>query len=105
MRFDIHHVWIGNEFVNTHASALKIYQTLRHDKTAEATIRAELSSLTLTIATDRNASFELTSSTVNGKSFSGNRSMTNQERMDMLFIVVSMYDRAGAISRQSFPRM
>ena len=101
--FDIRKTWNVNEHVNTHNQAVRIYNTLKSDSAAEAAIRAELSSLTLKMALDQNASFELTSSTINGKSYSGSRTMSNQERMDLLYLIVAMYDRAGAISNQSIP--
>lgn len=57
-----------------------------------AAIRAEFTDLALSLATDPDSAFELTSSTVNGQTFSGKRTMTNQDRLDLLSQVVWSYD-------------
>ena len=68
--------------------ARTIYLTLRDDAPAIALMLAEAKSLALSLATDPNTAFELTSSTVNGQTFSGTRSMTNKDRLAMLRLVL-----------------
>jgi hypothetical protein len=68
--------------------ARTIYLTLRDDAPAIALMIAEAKSLALSLATDPNTAFELTSSTVNGQTFSGTRSMSNKDRLAMLRLVL-----------------
>ena len=84
-------------------SARAIYSALASDSVAEAKIRAERSALALSLAEDPEKSFELTSATVNGQTFSGTRTMTNFDRLNMLGLIVAMYDNNGAISSRSKP--
>ena len=84
--------------------ARNIYLAVRNDSTATAEIRTAHSELATAMATDRDASFDLTSSTVNGQSFAGVRNMTNAQRFNMLSLVVSMLDEAEAVSNESFPK-
>lgn len=71
--------------------ARTIYLALRDDATSQAKIQQELSTLALAIATDPNASMKITSATVNGQTFSGQQTMTQAERMQMLSMVVKMF--------------
>ena len=71
--------------------ARTIYLALRDDATAQAKIQQELSTLALAIVTDPNASMKITSATVNGQTFSGQQTMTQAERMQMLSMVVKMF--------------
>ena len=68
--------------------ARTIYLTLCEDASAIAQLRAESKSLALALATDPNTAFELTSSTVNGQTFSGTRSMSNKDRLAMLRLIL-----------------
>ena len=68
--------------------ARTIYLTLRDDASAIAQLRAEAKSLALSLPTDPNTTFQLTSSTVNGQTFSGTRSMSNEDRLAMLRLVL-----------------
>ena len=61
-----------------------LYTTLKDDASAVATIRAELSSLALNVATDPGFGVAITSGTVNGQSFAGASIQTNAERLDVL---------------------
>ena len=72
--------------------ARSIYQTIACDASAIAVIRAEAKSLALSLATNPDSAFELTSSTVNGQTFSGRRTMTNAERMSLLRMIVNQAD-------------
>tara|TARA_R110001599_G_scaffold297147_1_gene501374 strand:+ start:149 stop:409 length:261 start_codon:yes stop_codon:yes gene_type:complete len=83
--------------------AQTIYATLATNKAAEAEIRAEAISLARSIATDANKSFELTSSTVNGQTFSGTRTMSNLDRLQLLGLIVNMYDAGGVLSKNVTP--
>lgn len=74
------------------ADARTIYLALKDNATAEAAIRAELATLALSIATDPNASMTITSSTVNGQSFTASASITQRQRMQMLSLIVKMFD-------------
>lgn len=83
--------------------AQTIYATLATNKAAEAEIRAEAISLARSIATDANKSFELTSSTVNGQTFSGTRTMSNLDRLQLLGLIVNMYNAGGVLSKNVTP--
>ena len=83
--------------------AQTIYATLATNKAAEAEIRAEAISLARSIAVDSNKSFELTSSTVNGQTFSGTRTMSNMQRLQLLGLIVNMYDAGGVLSKNTTP--
>ena len=72
--------------------ARTIYLTLCEDASAIAQLRAEAKSLALALATDPNTAFELTSSTVNGQTFSGTRSMSNKDRLSMIRLVLRQVD-------------
>jgi hypothetical protein len=85
--------------VSTAVTARKIYRATKDSPAAVAQIRAEFSALALSLATNPDAAFELTSSTVNGQTFSGKRTMTNQERLDLLSQVVWSYDNCQQLPR------
>jgi hypothetical protein len=72
--------------------ARSIYQTICSNQAAIADIKAEAASLALSLATDPDASFELTSSTVNGQTFSGRRTMSNGDRLTMLRLILKQVD-------------
>ena len=72
--------------------ARTIYLTVKDDALAVAAIRAEAASLALSLATSPDAAFELTSSTVNGQTFSGRRTMSNTERLALLRYVINQID-------------
>lgn len=79
------------------ATAREIYLVAKDDATLEANVRSEHSSLASLLVTDGETAFELTSSTVNGQSFSGTRSMTKLQRLRMLGAVVKMLDSEVAV--------
>ena len=84
-------------------TARDIYLALCCDQNAEAEIREEKKNLALAIATDPNKSFELTSSTVNGQSMAGTRTMTNHDRLKMLTLVCKMFDAGYPVSSKAKP--
>lgn len=87
--------------VDINQTASAIYLALKNGTDpngAAALIKSEMSSLALTLATDPNSAFELTSSTVNGQTFTGRRTMTNAERLQLLRAVDWMFtNNCGAI--------
>jgi len=87
--------------VNVSATARKIYRATCNSPSAAAQIRAEYAALALSIATDPDAAFELTSSTVNGQTFSGKRTTTNDERLALLSEIVWSYDNCQALPRST----
>jgi len=72
--------------------ARSIYQTICDNPAAIASVKAEAGALALSLATDPDASFELTSSTVNGQTFSGRRTMSNGDRLTMLRLILKQVD-------------
>jgi hypothetical protein len=78
--------------VSSVATARRVYQALKNNAEAVATIREEHAAVALLIATNPDASFELTSSTVNGQTFSGKRTWTNEDRLAHLAQLVEMFD-------------
>ena len=64
-----------------------------------ASIRAEHTALAVQIATNPDAGFELTSSTINGQTFSGKRTITNEDRLSILAKVVWMLDNETPLPR------
>ena len=63
-----------------------------------ATLRTEAETLALSLLTSPDAAFELTSSTVNGQTFSGRRTMTNGERLQMIRLVIRQFELGRALS-------
>lgn len=80
-------------------TARKIYRLTKDSPAAVASIRTEAASLALSIATNPDTAFELTSGTVNNQTFSGKRTMTNQDRLDMLSQVLWSYDNCQQLPR------
>jgi hypothetical protein len=80
-------------------AAQKHYEAIKNNAAASAAVRRELSSLSARILTDPNASSRITSSTVNGQTFSAQPTMTEMQRFDLLDEVVKRLDRGGNISR------
>lgn len=78
--------------------AREIYLVAKDDPSIETALREKCASLASDIATNSEAAFELTSSTVNGQSFSGTRTMTKQQHLRMLGQVVRMLDASAAVS-------
>ena len=89
--------------MSIHSTALDHYDTFKDDFDAQAKIRLELKTLSLDLLTDAAKSFELTSSTVNGQSMSGTRTMTNEDRRKILKLTVRMFDLGGPVSSNTSP--
>lgn len=79
-------------------TARAVYAAVKDTPSAVAAIREELVNLALSIATDPNATAQVTSSTVNGQTFSTSQTMTNGQRLMLLRHVVASLDRGRAIS-------
>lgn len=75
-----------------------IYDAIKSDSSAMATVRTEYSALAIAIATDPDKSMALTSATVNGQTFGGTRTMTNNQRLLMLRDVVAMINQGAMAS-------
>ena len=75
-----------------------VYHAVKDSPAAAATIREEFADLALSIATDPNSTAQVTSSTVNGQTFSTSQTMTNGQRLMLLRYVVAQLDRGRAIS-------
>lgn len=67
-----------------------LYQLFRSNSTQTAALRTEMNSLAVKIATDPSYGTQITSSTVNGQSFSGTPTMTNVERL----MALRIFDKA-----------
>jgi len=85
--------------VNVSATASRIYRAIRCNATAVAKIRAEYASLALALATEADASFELTSFTLNGQTGSGKRDSTNDDRLALLDQVIWCLDNNYQVPR------
>lgn len=84
--------------MNLVQTANAIYKAICKDVSAQAQIRREFSSLAVSIATDPDATAQITSATVNGQTFSATSTMTNGQRLELLRLVVSCLDRRTTIS-------
>lgn len=84
-------------------TARLVYKAIRADPDSIAAIRAEYQTLALEAATSNDFGFDLTSSTVNGQSFGGTRSITKASRLAMLGQLTAMLDSDAAISSRSIP--
>lgn len=82
-------------------TARSVYVAVRDNPSASAAIREEFATLALAIATDPNSTAQVTSSTVNGQTFSTSQTMTNGQRLMLLRHVVAYLDRGKAISSTS----
>lgn len=78
--------------------ARSAYLTLCGSPAHLATLKTEAESLALVILTNPDSAFELTSSTVNGQTFSGRRTMTNGERLQMLRLVIKQFENGCPLS-------
>lgn len=85
-------------------SARAAYLSLRGSNANLAAVRAEAETLALSMLTNPDASFELTSSTVNGQTFSGRRTMTNDERLKMLRLVIKQFEMGCPLSTTAYAR-
>jgi hypothetical protein len=85
------------------ATGNTIYALIKDDAAACAQIRAEAASLALSIATDPNASARITSSTVNGQSFSATGGISQGQRLHLLRWIILCLDNGGTISRTQIP--
>lgn len=91
--------------MSLYATARHIYIALKDDATAMEAVRSERARLALEIATDPQAGLQITSSTVNGQSFTASASgmMTGNQKLSMLSQVCAM-DNAGRVpSRDVIP--
>lgn len=79
-------------------TARAIYAGVKDSPAAVRAIRSEFAALCLSIATDPDSTAQVTSSTVNGQTFSTRPTMTNGERLMVLRHVVAYLDRGRAIS-------
>ena len=76
-----------------------IYALIKDDAAACAKIRAEAASLAIALATDANAGATITSSTINGQSFSVTGGIRQIDRFRVLRWIVACIDNGGPISR------
>ena len=84
-------------------TARNVYLAACCNQDAQAEIMEERENLGRAIATDPNKSFELTSSTVNGQSMAGTRTMTNHQRLEMLNLVCDMIKAGYPVSSKAKP--
>lgn len=84
--------------MNIAETARAIYAAVKDSPTACASIRAEFASLALAIATDPNSTAQVTSSTVNGQSFTTAQTMTNGNRLMLLRLIVTSLNQGRAVS-------
>jgi hypothetical protein len=84
--------------VNVATLGNTIYSAIKDDPAASAAIRAEFAALALKIATDPNASAQVTSATINGQTFSSQIAMTNGQRLALLRWVVGCITAGSPIS-------
>lgn len=87
--------------MNIASTSRSIFNAVKDVPSASAKIRDEYRELALSIATDINASSQVTSSTVNGQTFSTSSSMTNGQRLDLLRLIVYYLDKSQAMSSTS----
>ena len=80
-----------------------IYMAIKDDASAQAKIKQERKTLALTIATDPASAATVTSSTVNGQSFTASPVINNDQRMKLLSWVCHCIDNCGPISKTTIP--
>jgi len=80
--------------------ARNIYLVAKDDPTFAAALQTKYDALAEEIATTTDAAFELTSSTVNGQSFSGTRTMTKHQHLRMLGLALKMLSKEAAFSSE-----
>lgn len=84
-------------------TANAIYFATRDNSAAVSQIRADFTSLALAIATDPAASQSVTSSTINGQTFTASGGITQGQRLQILRRVIIAYDRSAPLSRVAKP--
>lgn len=80
--------------------ARQIYLVAKDNPTVATQVKTERDSLAASLVTDAETAFELTSSTVNGQSFAGTRTMTKGQRLRMLGLVIKMLDENATVSTE-----
>lgn len=78
--------------------AKSIYHAIKYNPTTIQLIRDEYAALAYSIATDINASSQVTSTTINGQTISTRPNMTNGQRLELLRYVCFFVDNNGVIS-------
>jgi hypothetical protein len=71
------------------------YRRIVGDSTAIAQVRADLEALELAMQSGGGVSMQITSSTVNGQSFTAAHGLTVSQRYDFLRSLVAMIDAGG----------
>lgn len=84
--------------MDVNRKANEIYNAVKDDQAAQAKIRAEFKALSVALLTDGNAGAVVTSSTVNGQSFSATGHIQPSQRHSLLSAVVYRLDNQTAIS-------
>lgn len=84
--------------MSVHSFANAIYHAVKDDASSIAAIRAEYASLALKVATDPNGTAQVTSSTINGQTFTATVGMRNTDRLQLLRRVIACLDAGTPIS-------
>jgi hypothetical protein len=88
--------------VSAYKTARSIYLLVRCDPEAIAEIRAQVDTLRSAIVSG-DADMVVTSSTINGQSFSGQTTMTKGQRFAMLRMVLAMIEADMGASNTAIP--
>jgi len=81
-----------------------IYRALCRNPQAIAAIRKEYEALALSLATNPDATAQVTSATVNGQTFSSRPTMTNGQRLQLLSWVIKCVENGATISTTQITR-
>jgi hypothetical protein len=85
-----------------HQQAQRIYLRYKDDEAAIAGYREKLDAALKSIG-DSNSSFQLTSSTTNGQSFSGTHGRSIDQETEILARAVEMFDKGYLITTRTRP--
>ena len=86
--------------MNLQATANRHYFAIKDNPAAQVKVREEFAALSDAMLSGE-ASMDITSATVNGQSFSGTTSMTNQERFALLREVIRRLDTGVCYSNRT----
>ena len=89
--------------MNTFRTAQRVYSALKDDDQAYSDFVQERRELARNIALDGAYGFQITSATVNGQSFSGSNTITFNQRLALLDIIVKMFEQGRSIAGRQTP--
>ena len=87
--------------MSLYSTARSIFVALQDDEKAISAIRDERKTLALSLATDPNGAMQVTSSTVNGQTFTAMQGLKAMDRLKILSFVCAMAKEGNPLPSQT----